>query len=73
MKPSEPTLKISCQNSTLKCSKYLGKFRSLSEIQGKTSESNISPTALINLSPIGKIGSYHEALKSVSTVLKSNA
>ncbi len=36
-------------------------------------ESNISPTALINLSPIGKIGSYYEALKSVCTVLKSNA
>ncbi len=57
----------------LKCSKYLGKFRSLSQIHGKTTESNISPTALINLSPIGKIGSYHEALKSVCTVLKSNA
>jgi hypothetical protein len=39
-----------------------------SPLQGKTSESNISPTALINLSPIGKIGSYHEALKSVCTV-----
>jgi hypothetical protein len=72
MKPSEPTPKISCQNSHFKVLKYLGKFRSLSQIQGKTSESNISPTALINLSPIGKIGSYHEALKSVCTVLKTN-
>jgi hypothetical protein len=54
-------------------SKYLEKFRSLSQIQGKTSESNIFPMALINLSPIDKIGSYHEALKSVCTVLKSTA
>jgi hypothetical protein len=39
----------------------------LSSLQGKTSESNNFPTASINLSLIGKIGSYHEALKSVCT------
>ncbi len=51
----------------------MGNFGAWAQIQGKTSESNISPTALINLSLIGKIGSYHEALKSVCTVLNSNA
>jgi hypothetical protein len=45
----------------------------LSQIQGKTSESNIFPTALINLSPIGKIGSCYEARKTVCAVLDSNA
>jgi hypothetical protein len=45
----------------------------LSQIQGKILESNTFPMALINLSPIGKIGSYHEALKSVCAVLKNIA
>jgi hypothetical protein len=39
-----------------------------SPLQGKTSESYIFPTTLINLSLIGKIGSCYEALQSVCTV-----
>ncbi len=43
----------------------LGNFGAWAHYLCKTSESNISPTALINLSPIGRIGSCYEALKAV--------